>query len=309
MITRVEREVRLIGLQRSGNHALINWILAQARKPQLFFNDVGPEDPLCEERLRSPAMRQNPSGEYELVVYSYEDRLLETVTDPHVYPQRQNRYGHQTGARIDVLILRDPFNTFASREFHTMVPTRRSTYVSGLTGPQLWTTYAREAANQTNLLGDAKVVVNYNQWCRSREYRKQLARQLGLQFTDRGFNEVTVFGGGSSFDATSYSQQAQAMAINERWKQSRHKPEYQSLFSDPLVLKLGTQLFELDEELRVYIDTELTPRTQVSQAWYRAAAVTFLPGIISLARRSKWVQKAYGSFVRPLRQRFIPRSY
>lgn len=308
-INKTSKEIRIVGLQRSGNHALINWILAQAQGPCLFFNDVAPEDPFHERMLRAPACTPVASGEYDVLLYSYEDRLLENVADAGCYPQRQDRYAHTVGSRYDILILRDPFNTFASREFHDVVPANRSTYLSGLTVPQLWTTYAREAAGHTDLLRYNKVVVNFNSWCRSREYRESLAQRLGLEFTDSGFDEVTSFGGGSSFDATLYSKRAQAMAIEQRWRKSRANPDYRRLFEDPLILAMVAQLFDLDEELRGYIERELAPRTRRSTGWRRALAVAVLPKIVALARRSPLIEKTYVSLLRPLRQRFIARGY
>lgn len=308
-INKTNKEIRILGLQRSGNHALINWILAQAKGPCLFFNDVAPEDPLDERMLRAPACTPDPSGEYDILLYSYEDRLLENVTDSACYPQRHERYGHAVGSRYDVLILRDPFNTFASRVFHQVVPTSKSTYLSGLTVPQLWTTYAREAAGVTQLLQQNKVVVNFNSWCRSRQYREALAQRLELDFTDSGFDEVTSFGGGSSFDATLYSKRAQAMAIEQRWKKSKESPEYLRLFDDPLLLSLALQLFEFDEELRDYVTRELVPRTRRSSGWRRALAVALFPRLVALARRSPLLERTYVSLLRPLRQRFIARGY
>jgi hypothetical protein len=308
-INKTNKEIRIVGLQRSGNHALINWILAQAKGPRLFFNDVTPEHPLDEKMLGAPACTPESSGEYDMLLYSYEDRLLENVTDSASYPQRPDRYAHAVESRYDILILRDPFNTFASRAFHQVVPTRRCTYLSGLTAPQLWITYAREAAGKTELLRHNKVVVNFNRWCRSRPYRQALAQRLGLDFTDNGFDEVTSFGGGSSFDATLYSKRAQAMALEQRWKNSRQNPDYQRLFDDPLILSLATQLFDLDEELQAYVTEELAPRTRRSSGWHRALAVALFPKMVALARRSPLIEKAYVSLLRPLRQRFIARSY
>jgi hypothetical protein len=308
-ISKTNKEIRIVGLQRSGNHALINWILAQAKGPCLFFNDVAPEHPLDERMLGAPACIPEPSGKYDMLLYSYEDRLLENVADAACYPQRPDRYAHAVESRYDILILRDPFNTFASRAFHQVVPTRRCTYLSGLTVPQLWTTYAREAAGKTRLLRHNKVVVNFNHWCRSRPYRQALAQRLGLEFTDSGFDEVTSFGGGSSFDATLYSKRAQAMALDQRWKNCRHNSDYQRLFDDPLMLTLTTQLFDLDDELLDYIEHELTPRTRRSSGWRRALAVALLPRLVALARRSPLIEKAYIALLRPLRQRFIARSY
>lgn len=49
------------------------------------------------------------------------------------------------------------------------------------------------------------ILVSFPKWVKDKEYRKEIASRLNLKFTDKGFEEISSFGKGSSFDGTSIS--------------------------------------------------------------------------------------------------------
>ena len=49
------------------------------------------------------------------------------------------------------------------------------------------------------------ILVSFPKWVKDKEYRKKIASRLNLKFTDKGFEEISSFGKGSSFDGTSIS--------------------------------------------------------------------------------------------------------
>lgn len=305
-IRHARKEIRVTGLQRSGNHAIINWIRRQAGENTLFFNDVDPERPFEIERMPKAEREQQPRECYDCVIYSYEDRVLELINHDSFYPQ-SNRFGIDADQRFDVVIFRNPFNSFASRMKHNVVSSDMATYISGLNLPELWLTYAYEATGRTSHMTQPCVAVNYDRWCNSKDYRRDIARRLGLTFTDEGFNEITAFGDGSSFDKTAYDSKANKMRTDQRWKAFAEDPAYIGLFADRQVTDLALELFPVDEELRAYIENTIQPEHSRLASAKRRISIALLPGLMASARKSTLVKRLYLSLVRPLRQSIIAR--
>src|SRR5689334_6655683 len=128
-----ELELRVCGIQRSGNHAIISWIIEQFHgKPACFLNNVkhGDYDPyLVAPQRQASGMDGVPAAQRQevpkaLLVYSYEDdakrlkpgatSLLEGAFSLE-FEARREEYLGTSARRLDVLIIRDPANNFASR--------------------------------------------------------------------------------------------------------------------------------------------------------------------------------------------------
>ena len=62
-----------------------------------------------------------------------------------------------------------------------------------------------------NYNSDRYYHINYNKWNRNKEYRSQICSDLGLTFTDAAKNQLSIFGGGSSFDSMQYIKNAEQM--------------------------------------------------------------------------------------------------
>jgi hypothetical protein len=144
-----------------------------------------------------------------------------------------------------VLILRDALNLFASR-FKKMendqVQHTQSRWI-GDAVVQKWIDHAREFLGETNYLPGA-IKINYNKWCVDQQYRKDLAKQFDLEFTDKGFNKMSHFGEGSSFDKLAYVNKASQMGVLQRWKQyAKNKAYLDFLCRNPQLELLTTKVF------------------------------------------------------------------
>lgn len=232
-----KHDMRVIGLRRSGNHAIIGWILAQHRGASLFLNEALPAVSPHRTRLRSwhwqPARdRATPP----FLLYSYEDQALLAVVHPTRRPYR-TFFAGPSAVRSDLLILRDPFNLAASRlQWGVERPDRVRTAL------ELWKSYAREFVGDLNTL-PFKIPVSFNAWTSDRAYREQLAARLGLPFTDAGFEDVHGFGGGSSFDGTAFDGRASAMAVHDRWRRRVDDPTFRQIAADPELHELSARIF------------------------------------------------------------------
>lgn len=235
--------IRFCGIQRSGNHALINWIVAQEERPTCFVNGAFPGISPWEKSwgISYPhfpywPLDRDASGalvQKGLVVYSYENRSLTEIEAD------KSRLSNHIGRSLEdraVVILRDPYNTFASW-------LKRDTPVTQNI-VSLWKSYAQEFLGRTQTLSQPKVFINFNAWFSDADYRQNLASQLGLTFTDKGVSHVSHHGGGSSFDGQDLRGQARRMGVLTRFQAYRDHPDFQTLFnSDPDLKLLSDEIF------------------------------------------------------------------
>ena len=245
----IKKEIRVVGLRRTGNHAIINWIVNQQKGKKLFINDT--------PTLASPYRNnyQPPDDGYlDTLIYSHEDRRLNYVGNPY-FEKRHDTFVGKSKKRFDVLILRDPFNLFASR-YHS---DRTRVYANSLSVPDMWIMYAREYLGITNFLKHNKVLINYNKWCTDFLYRKKLAEQLELEFTDEGFEKVSIVGKGSSFDGIEYNNKASKMKVLERWKSFQNDENYIKYFQDKIIIDLSDKIFERPKDIDEFINKKIIP--------------------------------------------------
>ena len=259
-------ELRIAALRRSGQHGVINWIISQAVQHGqadhfsggsivefAFLNDVVPgTNPFlsCTDSnvLDIPTAIQTPKNMLKLwvqrdwLVYNYEDRPLEAVFSED-FERDHDLFVGPSERRIDIIVLRDAFNFFASRFRLTWMSQQLQAQYTCTNMANLWKTYAREYLGKTQIIKHNKTVINYNRWHTDRDYRFSLAQTLGLTFTDAGFKSVIRrYGGGSSFDSDKYHGQADQMQVLHRWKTMAGDARFRQIFSD-------TELVELSEEI------------------------------------------------------------
>ncbi len=299
IISSIQKEIRVVGIKRSGNHAIINWILRQCPGPSIHFNDVKPEHPFDPTKTTAKKIKT----EYCTVVYSLEDRLLQTVSSKNVYPQRLNSIAVRE--RLDLLILRDPYNSLASRYKRSKVSATKSIYAIGLSIPELWVSYAREYLGESSFLGRHKIVVNYNRWCQSKSYRKELASTIGLDFTDDGYNEVPHYGQGSSFDKELLNHRANKMNTLDRWQVYQHDPEYIKLFGDRELVSKANRIFQFNKNLNEFIQSRLLHNYSVKTELLRTTRIMLLSPLLSRIRTSPTLQNTLHPLVRRIRIRLF----
>lgn len=243
-------ELRVAGMSRSGNHALLHWILAQAPGRACLLNCAEPRtNPFLSARplgngkayrvnYRGFSLKRERAGQLsrkDWLVHSYEDCFL-TMLASEPFETHHDDWVGRSAMRIDVLVLRDPFNLFASR--------LKSGYsgVTPRTAVRIWKQHARQALGLRRILPHRPTVVLFNAWHGDRSYRRRLAEELDLDFTDAGKEEVADCAGGSSFDRRMCHGRASQMQLADRWKHFVDDPRYHGLF-DAELCDLSEQLF------------------------------------------------------------------
>lgn len=247
-----QKEIRIVGLMRTGNHAITNWIRKQQRGSINYLNNIpcdkNPYQHFYERHLtynKYPRtirkLKRQAQGKlvaHDCLIYSHEDYSLEQVTDPE-FEKNHDLYMGKSGERYDVLIIRDPFNLIASRFKSGFIDVK----TPNRTAIDLWIAYAQEYLGETNYLKYNKICVNYNQWTMDVEYRKSIAQQLGLEFSDAGFNEVKAQGGGSSFEGQKFDGQASKMDVHNRWKVYQDNEVYRQMLNQDRVFEYSEKIF------------------------------------------------------------------
>ena len=249
-----QKELRITGLRRSGNHAIVEWIKAQEngkiehlnnlevrcnpyRYKYEHIKDFHPEHAKWAFKHYRPLAQ----GEFiatDCLICGYEDHNLASISDPF-FEQLHDVYLGKSNKRFDIIIIRDPFNLFASRLKSGMINVRPKKF----TVADLWVQYAREFLHETNYFKHHKICINYNRWFIDFEYRKELANQLEIKFTDAGMDRVVSLGGGSSFDGQNMDGAASKMAVLDRWKNFVDNPDYRRIFQNQALLAYSKKIF------------------------------------------------------------------
>ncbi|TNJ47858.1 hypothetical protein FGE21_03700 [Phaeobacter sp. B1627] len=229
------RALRVVGMRRSGNHAICNWLQRNAQGGRsLFLNNCRPgTDPLrsCnglevsgQPRSDEPmAESARAAGDGALLLVSYEDTAhgrfgdARPLSGPHA----------DASFDMDVLIYRSALNWIASllkklQANETYHPVDRMAVL------------VRALATYGDLLDEVaaaattgRVAICYDRWLRDELYRARVLSDLGLPLQDNDLGEVQSYGGGSSFQKEALH--ASDLRPDERWSAMLDDPEYQAL--------------------------------------------------------------------------------
>src|SRR3989344_6635871 len=117
-------EIRAVNLGRSGSHAVINWIINLSSGKVCFLNSAEPsKNPFllhAEKDLKGIGEKnfyRGKNGEItrkDLLIYSYEENELPEIFNAES-AKNHDKFVGKSEKKYDILILRDPFNFFASR--------------------------------------------------------------------------------------------------------------------------------------------------------------------------------------------------
>lgn len=251
-------------LKRGGGHAIVTWI-ARNLDRQVFHLNNAFSKPLKvrwrgervfrritePDRYGGPGRRlynvELPPGagwrevarmSKEVLLTNVENFPLARVPGEPLLGAGADRYVGPSRERRTVLVLRDPFNTFASvRHGKRRMRNRLHRFYR-----DQWKVYAREFLGETSFLPEDTVKVSYNAWFADDGYRRETADRLGLDHADRGRDEVSSDGGGSSFSGRDFQDRARDMAVLDRWRHFVDDPVYTSAF-DAETVELSRRIF------------------------------------------------------------------
>jgi hypothetical protein len=251
-----KKEIRVFGLKRSGNHAVIHWIANNCRKacilngPRLdtnIFTDLRDSHFYKNNCLFQLDLEKERKGQFakkNVLIYNRENLDLRLLSNKKIEKNHDNFIG-KSKVRYDALILRDPFNLFAST-LKRFCEKPDNFFVKKYFDEIIdrWKQYALEYLGKTNYLKNKKVVINYNTWVRSKKERQKIGKKFKITIKNSNINYILGFGGGSSFDKKRLNGCAKQMKVLQRWRNFSKNELYKSFFDDEVVV-LSKKIFGL----------------------------------------------------------------
>lgn len=254
-----EYEIRVWGLKRSGNHAIINWIASLFDKPVYFFNNCGiyPEktdvkfckstfgrgEELCKDyyvegrRFGKEKDKIINDTHDKYLIYSFENQDIK-MSDSITHWAGESKH------KFDVIVLRDIWNWMASYvsinnkncrlrvsldEYNPEF--KDDPYAKNINGLcflevkylyDMWYEYANEFLSNTNYLGYKLVPISFNRWFVDEKYRENLALMFNLKNNDNTLRHIS-FPGSSFIDGT---WDARKLDVLERWRNFEHSSAF-----------------------------------------------------------------------------------
>lgn len=252
-------EIAVVAQQRSGHHAIINWMRCNMNVPSVFINNcysVG--NPLLfnqsANQIVPPDIQEKPfdldkeqKGKLTFkscLIYNYEDQRLPYIK---FYQHKINRVAWLGKSRrfYKVLIIRDPFNLLASKLKWSKGKQNAPSLANLFFIKNQWKRYAKyylEHYKQDNHI----VCIDYNSWFAKEAMQKKYAEQLGLASYNKGLKKVSQYGPKeqiTSFDSWKKGTDAQNMKVMERWQFFQEDENYLKLIADKELIELSQELY------------------------------------------------------------------
>lgn len=263
MDRRNDLEIWVFHLKRGGGHAVLSWLARSAGRPVFHLNNVFSKpfkvrwrrekifraitDPRRREgKARVFGTDLDPNLGWREVARMPKDVLLcnlenfrldRIAAEPLLTGGAAGIIG-ASRQRINVLVLRDAFNTFASVKRGKR---RMRARLHRFYAPH-WKAYAREFLGETSYLGRDAIAVNYNRWFCDRDYRREVAARFGWESDEASLDEVTGDGGGSSFEGQQFQNRARDMDVLGRWRHFADDEDFRRAF-DAETVELSNRIF------------------------------------------------------------------
>lgn len=195
------RNLYIFAMKRSGQHAIINWLCKQ-NQPSLHYNACRFKSKPVPGKNKYEYKNNNiitykhnnfDHNNYNLIIYNFEDKSPKNISD---------RYKDNS-----IVITRNIYNLVASR------------LQKGLK----WNKGAWQDIN--NWKG---YIIHFDSWFIDEGYRKQICKDLELNFTDDGLQDVFA-NGVSGFDGLNNDGNAQEMDVLNRWKKWENNSKYKEI--------------------------------------------------------------------------------
>lgn len=237
-------DISVFGLMRTGNHAICSWIAGHFSTGVSFITDVKRYSKF-ESYLINPQMMSNRIYKEKWVNNSHLTKAPFIHDYQDYIPKKEEIESYKTeGKKFCVVILRDPFNLYASRL--KMAQAGYATWPDcGIDFISCWKNLAKFFFKKEEMIGDAVLIpINYNQWFSSGNYRRDIEKKFGFEKSEAYLNSVAKTTDiGSSFDGNNFNGKAQEMPVLERWREFPNHPKFMSFLEDEEMTLFIKKLF------------------------------------------------------------------
>lgn len=208
-------KINVVGLARSGQHGVVNWLFQQ-------FD--------CSLFLNNYYARPHNSSVYDPVWFMREKMVGVLNGDSGLKPSvlgfgLEGSIDRATAsANFSVAVVRDIKNHVASLVKH---PTLNPNWDEFF---EEWKKYANKALEVSDAHDPKMMLVEFPAWAINRHYRELAASVFSIksglffEYTDSGKESVMASGGGSSFDKQNFDGKASQMDVLNRWRDVKLPP-------------------------------------------------------------------------------------
>lgn len=201
--------ILFMGIHRSGNHGLINWLIGNLRGKIIHINALHHRDLTPELYSRYSEKKSTSSEIYESCELEYYERdwtnfnhadwLILSLESVKVRSMKEQIVDFTKKTKCkSILLLRDPLNNAASmykiRRARDFTVEKAGNSVGAVL--ECWDQHAKEMV-EPNSFWTTRIL--FNRWMYDRTYRDQIMSDLGLTNSDSGFGKISGHGR-SSFD-------------------------------------------------------------------------------------------------------------
>jgi len=221
--------LQVFGMRRSGNHAVINWLLRNPAKGStgtIFLNNCTAwRDPIDSRKsLEVNGKRRGEktetirkAGTSPMVIVSYED-----CAPPDPGAGKPIMRGFSAGDVSHTIIV---FRSFLNWSASLLKKLRgNADYHSVTRGRIMLRSIEQYGRILARLQQPGVVGICYDAWVNSPSYRSDLLEQLGLPVVDNALGNIQRYGGGSSFQQEALS--GQDLGAHQRWVEMIEDSEY-----------------------------------------------------------------------------------
>ena len=247
-------------MHRTGHHAVAVWLLHQLEgvhdfdinsiTPWLFYlyNNQEQIRYLANNPLKTNSPTEHPDKEhFDLIIKDYHEansntNLIigtheqETLKDVAWAAGCSDVFGVNTEL---VVVLRDFRNWVAScikmahRDYKPLEETMNDDKVNA---------YVDHCKYYMDIKGENCIL--FNRWVSDENYRREVAEMLGVHFTDAALDQLSPFGGGSSFTKMRFLKSASQMNVNSRYQNMAEDDNYNRIInSNKEALEMSNEIF------------------------------------------------------------------
>lgn len=223
---------RFFGIPRSGNHAIIEWVMKNIDDGTLvFLNNCGRGSPseafsytnfdrgngvekhrgnIYREKNRHYTRLAEAIEHAENIVVSYEIFPVDTASTQALWQDSK-----MTSDEVqDTFIIRSPLNLLASCLKRIENETTHKNRIAVKTRNFLADQFSQYSGYLKRYEDDPESCVIYDLWGADEKYRAEKLRHLGIDAVNTDLGQMTSAGGGSSFDR---GQEISTISTSKRW--------------------------------------------------------------------------------------------
>lgn len=231
-----EKAIEVIGMCRSGHHAIMSWIQKSFNNYIINYNNVNFNGVSIDDIYGENIEKIKTYSENLIIpcfLFNREDFSLDGIDE------RKPIILIENVPKETIVVLRDPYNWIASR----LVFSRKQ----GMSWLEItkdvierYKTYILQALGVKNYFSKPPICVNYNNWFSNKKYRHDLSIKLKLSRSpDIDECEIRL----TSFQE---EKKASSLRVNSRWEDLVNDKEYIDFFKDEELIELSYQYFKFE---------------------------------------------------------------